>query len=314
MLAWLTTTFQEDPDRSGHVDSAWTKEGRDEKCPAAGFDVTVRRAMQGTAMAALTLKQKSDLSPTECARLIQMMQEATSNEIMRQSSEPDALLPWPEVFNALNAFVVRLHFAERLTEAVAGIGSAEESDASHRPLLNDAWTRAATAAKRLVDTLKCNAAMDERRRSFFEIISTSFGLIQSHLDSADEQLPSLFPLADRRTHRRTLLGIWVRMATSSTVGDAFLNDISASGFGIATPLAIKPGSTVEIEVPDGRILEARVVWVQGTRAGARFLKPLDLKDKLITTNVTSMRLSDQMPAEPLNAHQRSQQVKSKLRE
>lgn len=309
MFAWLNPTTSKTPDVSGRLNSIGTAEARISKAPEADFDACLRRAVQGTVMATLALHRKSNLPLPKCARLIQMMQETSSNEVLHQSSGLHELALGTQAVNTLNAFVVQLHFAERLTEAVSHTGSAEEPDTSHRPLLNDAWISAAATAKRLVDILTCDATMDDTRRGFFEMIGTSLGLIQAHLDHVADSRPSQLPLVDRRTHKRTLLGVWVRMATSSMVGDAFLSDISATGFGIATPLAITSGAAIEIEVPDGRILGARVAWVRGTRAGARFLTPLDPQDNLISAATTNMRLRNLTPAEPLEANQSGQRTK-----
>ena len=309
MFAWLNTRPQTTPEVSGRNEPVELTEGRTGMATEADFDASLSRAVHGTEMATLILQHKCNLPLAKCAGLIQMMRETTSNELMHQSSRLPALAHEPQALTALNAFVVQLHFAERLTEAVSDLDSAHEADTSHRPLLTDAWSTAAAAAKHLVDVLRCDAATDETRRCFFEIIGTRLGMIKTHLERAAELPAAQLPLVERRAHRRTLLGIWVRMATATDVGDAFLSDISATGFGIATPLCLKTGAEIQIEAPDGRILGAKVAWIQGTRAGARFLSPLPPEDTLITSNTKHLRQINLMPAKLVSADRSRLQTK-----
>lgn len=55
---------------------------------------------------------------------------------------------------------------------------------------------------------------------------------------------------------------------------ALMSDLSTSGFHIALPEPLEPGTEIEIALGGLETLAAEVVWCKDGQAGCRFLKPL----------------------------------------
>lgn len=72
---------------------------------------------------------------------------------------------------------------------------------------------------------------------------------------------------------RTLRGTIV--LDDGTQFDCSINDVSATGAGIACLTAVLPGTSLSINLPGLGAVPGRVAWVSGVRIGLAFAKHID---------------------------------------
>ena len=90
-------------------------------------------------------------------------------------------------------------------------------------------------------------------------------------------------LLDRRRDQRLRVGRPVWIESNAGRQHATLQDISASGMGLAFCRALKPGMPVTTILPSGRRMLGITVWACSERAGVRFVSPLLETDPILTS-------------------------------
>ena len=91
---------------------------------------------------------------------------------------------------------------------------------------------------------------------------------------------SLPVLAQRRLHPRRLLDRACRLIIGGQSIAAVLHDASRNGFGVTCREPLAPGSSLVIELEDGRRLQATVARTHGAVTGIHLAMPLSLNDPM----------------------------------
>lgn len=77
-----------------------------------------------------------------------------------------------------------------------------------------------------------------------------------------------------RAHRRTLLLEALGATASGDSASVTVHNISQTGLLLDSDAELAVGDTIELDLPEAEIVEARVVWTSGRFAGCQFLVPL----------------------------------------
>ncbi len=87
--------------------------------------------------------------------------------------------------------------------------------------------------------------------------------------------------AERRHHARYGVDFDVEIETSLGIYSAKAFDAGQGGIGLDGGISVEIGDTINVRIPDGRTLNARIAWVAGSRSGATFIQPLGRDDPLL---------------------------------
>ena len=157
--------------------------------------------------------------------------------------------------------------------------------ALHRLTLASAWRGACRSAAAAVSHLASETA-DELP----ELYELSAGVLGRLLDAAamgdtpclnGAGQPFLPALPQRRTSARRMLGQTALLTTAGRKVQAYVRDVSASGFGLEQVPVLDAGQAISIELETGRRFSGSVVWCKAGRAGMRLNRTLIPTDPLI---------------------------------
>ncbi|PKB24981.1 transcriptional regulator with XRE-family HTH domain [Novosphingobium kunmingense] len=82
------------------------------------------------------------------------------------------------------------------------------------------------------------------------------------------------PADQARARRRRLL---LETAGETAAGDAvpvIVHNVSVSGMLLETPLGLAPNESIEVDLPEAGVQQARIVWSDGAFHGCRFESPI----------------------------------------
>lgn len=101
-----------------------------------------------------------------------------------------------------------------------------------------------------------------------------------------------------RTMTTLMVGKLVRAGTGEQL--CRVRNISASGMMIESPLALREGDAIAVELRCGQLLEGTIKWTSAGRAGVQFTMPIDVEEVLATAKGSSPagRLRRAVPRAP----------------
>lgn len=82
------------------------------------------------------------------------------------------------------------------------------------------------------------------------------------------------PAGETRARRRRLL---LETAGETAAGDSvpvMVHNVSVSGLLLETPLPLAPNETIDVDLPEAGVQQARIVWSDGAFHGCRFESPI----------------------------------------
>ncbi|MGP7985184.1 methyl-accepting chemotaxis protein [Rhodoblastus sp.] len=160
-----------------------------------------------------------------------------------------------------------------LTQAIAAsVGQQEEAT---REIAQNV-TRAAgrgDAAARNVEAVKIMAERTDEEAAQLSGVSEALAGAAARISQATQRFADLVQrdLQERRKAWRRNVQARVRAEIGGRRTEAAIEDISPNGFRLQDS-GFKPGDSVKVEI-EGRMVAAKIVWVQDGRAGAQFLQP-----------------------------------------
>jgi transcriptional regulator with XRE-family HTH domain len=77
-----------------------------------------------------------------------------------------------------------------------------------------------------------------------------------------------------RAHRRTLLLEALGATAGGDTASVTVQNISQTGLLLESETELAVGETIEFDLPEVEVVEARVVWASGRLAGCQFIRPL----------------------------------------
>lgn len=197
----------------------------------------------------------------------------------------------PELAAPFQAFEARVNLARRMALAYASeaIGTATRSTVD-LGTLQDAFANACNAAVDLLASL--SEASDLQSDGNPE---PSKGLPQDQLlgilraaaagghPCVEADGCVIVPgWAERRKHLRQAAVFAVTITVGDEVQTARAFDIARGGIGLDGVSCLASGQEVDLTLPDGRILPAKIAWVGGSKAGATLLDVLPAGDPLLS--------------------------------
>ncbi len=193
--------------------------------------------------------------------------------------------------DSLQNYYMKLAFARSVTKIPDEIWQRETpADELHWADFADIWQHICAAA---IVVIHCsyNAPFTGNTQNQ----STLSGLHQMLMNAVRGECPCvrhdgrlIIPgLLDQRKSERKRLdrALWIEARHGRA--RVILKDISTSGLGLASCPSFEPGERVSVQLADGRILAAFIVWSKDGRAGARLIQPLSEKDPLLCSEMPS---------------------------
>lgn len=110
------------------------------------------------------------------------------------------------------------------------------------------------------------------------LIAVQAGHSPCHLDGR-AQIPAWF---QRRHHPRMMANIAAELSIGELTAPVLILDVSVGGCGLDRIPPLPVGCFVRLKLDSGRLLEGRIRWRNGARAGVLFRKQLSFTDPLVS--------------------------------